>query len=863
MNDSTLFGLLNVIDTDNTSTIIGTSNALEASIYNSYVSTTNYVTSSLYGISSFSTFYTDTSFILSTTQAGLSTLSTAINVENAITYSTLTGNYTSSLTAAITSTTDYTNSVYSSLSSYTAYKDDLSTFSSIITEQLLSTSDGLYTYISSNDAFIYDSLSSLNATVMSTISTVNTYNNIIDDISAYSTNISSILYGLISSFVSTPFYEYQSTVNSTIGILSTNLDILYSSVADYSTGTYTYVSSVNSTIYQNAADISTLQRELSILTTSSILVGIYDSFIDLQGYSQYVLGLTSSVTYVVVNNDLLSTTWNLYNEVVSTVSLSSLYTSQDITITNSQFVGIMDLRGYRNFNVNIYDVVDGSSNYRLTYLSNSLSGLDYNQGNIFINISTVGQTYTNNNGQLIFDVYHWGFPNNQNENFFPSLGDGDYTLQYTYTIKQSVVYTSLLNAYPRLATYAMSFSSINSPSVIITTDIALPGYIATDHFWRGEQLQVSWSNYSFFPFGSSNYNPTMAVDLVIDDTLYNTYGPFELNVSTTTITLPYISTSVYTNQYGSVITSPKKITSLRSYIIGNRANNSAVDIYTVSPAFNIWTMSTNGTSYTIGNELVGIADNGFFPLNNRFPTVYSISGNTSYSNLPEYGASNLVNGILNQMGKFGYSNIIDGTAGAAIVNGFTDFSIVAGYPSFYVNIGYNALTNLSTLQGYGSQINATFSDVSNTFSFVCQEVATPDPVYGYSILSNDTLPVNPYTFTSPQTIFKFTYTPVLSTYTTGYYTESNFVGPENGFGSSDPSAYVVCDIAKQSNIDNQMFYTSISTITFYNITDTMAPKYGCNIDNNRITMYTSDQAGNFYGSTLFLTSDKNAQVFSF
>lgn len=296
-------------------------------------------------------------------------------------------------------------------------------------------------------------------------------------------------------------------------------------------------------------------------------------------------------------------------------------------------------------------------------------------------------------------------------------------------------------------------------------------------------------------------------------------------------------------------------TTVRAYIVGKpmEATESTIG-YTIVPYCERITMSTNGTSFLMGNEVVGITDVGSYPTNNAVaPSVTSQSGNTSYDNNIQYGASNLFNGVLNRMGAFGYSTImLNGTAGHTVVNGLTDISYTYGYPTFYVNTGYNVLANLSTLQAYGSQITATFSDINGTFSFVCQEVNTPITLQGYSYLSNNTIPPNSYTFTSPSTFFRFSYTPVLSTYTTDFYTESNFIGPSS-FALPDPSATMATSISPQY---------PLSTLSFYNITDAGAPTYGCNIADNIIRTYTPGAGNGYYfTSTFILTNSQDAQVF--
>jgi len=847
MNDSTLFGTVYSISIDNSAAFAALSNTLALGVYTSYISTINNTTSTIYGVSSLSTFYNELGFLLSTTQQGLSSISTSIQSQTVSTLSAFTGNVNNSLEVATASTTSYTTEIFSSLSTYIVYANNLSTFSSILTQQLLSTSDGLYTYITYNDAAIYDSLSSIHGTSLSTISTVNVYNDVIIGFLDLSTNMSSISYNLVSSFLSTTTSQQLSSFSSSFGYLSTYIFQLYSTTASYSTFLDSTLTNINSTLVSQTETIDALEYDLSAITTSSILNGVYKTFRELEIYTETILNANSTAVVDITTAAYKNAASSIYGRTMSKLYASSFYVSQTINLTQSTFIGLLDFTTYTHFNVNIYSTINGSSNYTLDCLSN-INTSNYKTGNLFINVSTVNQPYSNNNGKLVLDAYRWGYPTWQTESVCPSLSNSDYTLHYTYTIQNSILYTSLLNVYPRLDVYGVSLTRLQMPSIGLSYNFGTPTPPQSEFFWRGEQLQVNWSNYSFLPIGQSNYNPMVSIDVLAEGTSYGTFGPFTLDVSTAVITMPYIRGITYNNGAN------YHETSVRIHVVGKPMNAVESTIgFTIVPYCERILLSTNGTNFLMGNELVGITDIGSYPTNNIVPTVESQSGFTSYDDDVQYGASNLFNGILNNMGALGDSNtIVNGTLGELVVNGFTDSSYSLGYPNFLINIGYNALTNLSTLQGYGSQITATFSDVSNTFSFVCQEISTPDPIYGYSILSNNTLSPYSYTFTLPNTIFKFGYTPVLSTYTTDFYTELNFIGPSS-IGNPDPSATMTANISSQY---------PLSTLTFYNITDADAPTYGSSIAGNIITTYTpGGPNGYYFTSTFVLTNSQDAQVF--
>jgi len=626
---------------------------------------------------------------------------------------------------------------------------------------------------------------------------------------------------------------------------------------------------MQSMIYKNSSDISSLQIELSTLTTSSILSGIYQSFIDLEIYSKQVIDANSTANTVLIAEQFVGASSTIYSEVVSTLSMSTLYTSQTIDLTGNNFVGTMDLTTYRNFDVRVHDIVNNGSKYQLNYLSNTAnSDLEYRAGNIFINISTVGQTYTPNNGKLRFDVYRYGFPSRQNESVFPLLGNGDYTLHYGYTIHNNTVFTNLLNAYPRLGTYAINYIRLTPPSVILSYDGVNPVVRDPSYFWRGERVSINWSNYSYFPFASTgymNFNPEINVDVLANSNLIASYGPFSLGLSTTTVTMPYLSTPVATN--GTIYTSPKVVTTIRAYIVGKPMEATELILNTIQPCFTTLLLSTNGTNFSMGNEIVGITDIGNFPLYNQVPVVTSLGGRTSYNNNPNYGGSNLFNGVLNQAGSIGFSNIlIPDSAGSLFyntINTLFDFSYNYSYAAFYLNInGTSNLSNFITLQEYGSQVTATFTDSFSTISFVCEPISVIS-YYGfyYGIFSNTSVNIAPQAYRWGQdknTLVTLSYTPLLSTYTTATYTESNYIGPDNS-GMPDASALVTASVGGLTT-PPYTYYYPLSTLTFYNITDNTTPTYGSNIAGNTITGYTYDGT-TYYGSTFVLTNSQNAQVF--
>jgi hypothetical protein len=355
-----------------------------------------------------------------------------------------------------------------------------------------------------------------------------------------------------------------------------------------------------------------------------------------------------------------------------------------------------------------------------------------------------------------------------------------------------------------------------------------------------------------------NFNPEINIDVLANGVLTGSYGPFSLSQSTATVNMPYLNTPLP----DPIETPPYINTTIRAYIVGKPMEAAELSVFTVQPCFTYMRMATNGVNFSMGNELVGVTDIGSFPLYNQVPTVTSAGGGTSYNDDPTYAGINLFNGVLNQAGNIGFSNVLQPDL-YTNVQSFYDDSGPAGFAQFYINIDgtANSLSNFVTLQTYGSQITATFKDTFSTIRFVCEPITVLD-YYGltyYTILSNTNVNISAgYTWNSANTLLTLSYTPVLQTYTTGDYTESNFIGPDNPIGSGNPDPSALLSI--NTSATNNYFYP-LSTLSFYNITDATAPTYTSNIDGNTITGYTFD--GSFYyGSTFVLTNDLDAQVFN-
>lgn len=543
-----------------------------------YQSTIFIMTSTLYGFSTFSSFYTEIDALDNKIEAGLSSLSTALYIQNASTYNSLLDIMNSSIQSSI----NYTTDSIASLSSIVAYQKNLSTFSSIITLQLLSTTAGSSGLISTATAPLYTSISTLTISTNTNYSTSQGLLKRVVDLETFSTSMSTVTYVWISSYVSTSqalqdiyIYKSISSLSSVIGSNQTSTLTLIGNLSSY-------ISSIAFAFVDNTASISTLTSEVSsinsqlyVLSTNYILKGIFDSFVQLEQYSADIVNSTvNSVTYFyssvyystgvqnmsisqsyydtffstlldyglssitssiidyisVQTSTIFGSTFSAYLAYVSTLtfSVSSIYTNTSLTLHDSNYNESMDFSKYRNFEITVYNVQDGLSNYSLTYNPAGLIDLDYNRGVIFIHISTPTQSYTRNGGKLQFDVYRWGIPTTVWGNFYPTIGNSQYTLEYEYTILRNTIYTNLLNIYPILYVSSLTISSYVS------------GLIA------GSNVLVSWTNYNGLnPLnlpGAPPFDPTISLELYSTGTLMSNYGPFPFNSSATIVMTPYNNT---------------------------------------------------------------------------------------------------------------------------------------------------------------------------------------------------------------------------------------------------------------------------------------------------------------------------------
>lgn len=292
--------------------------------------------STLYSLSSLILFFTNLSATNSSLQFGLSTLSTAIDVQNASTYNAVVG----VLNQAIVSTVQYIDKNLSTLSTIVAYERELSTFSTLITRQLLSTSFSLTRITTSTSASLTKSINLLTISTAQNYSTSKGLQTQISSLQTFSTAISSATYLWISSFVSTSqsiqdkyIYASISSLSSVIAYNQISTNAAFQIINAVTLSTTSALNVTNSNVTNLSSQVSTLTNQLSSLTTASLTAGVYNTFVQLGIYTTGLISsLTSSVvvyestvtSQVYVQN--LSISQSYYNKYVSSLYASTLST---------------------------------------------------------------------------------------------------------------------------------------------------------------------------------------------------------------------------------------------------------------------------------------------------------------------------------------------------------------------------------------------------------------------------------------------------------------------------------------------------------------------------------------------------------
>ena len=827
-----------------------TTSSILLSIYSSFMDL-EYYTSTLVG-STNASFVGFQSTLVSTTYAyNIS----ANNVFFDVYVSTL---YASTLSTLIPSTIAYTSSMVSTLYS-TSYTYLISSLNSTISELTVDYNSTLssYTYI-----YISTVEYNYNSSVLQYLST---------PAGAMLSTYSSLNYCALSTFQST-----------SVGQLANQSTLFYSSFLQWNSSVTQLTSTASSLIYIQSSVIA------------STLTG-YDSTLTyyLNSTNTYVLQYTT----VQANNTLMyieNTTTDTYNAFVtdlqaasSTAALSSIYTFNDMYMSQTTSTATMDLASYRNFYITIYDIMDGIP-YILNYYNDSISALDYRAGIITINISTVGSPYTYNGGRLRFDVNRWGMPTTTNGNIIPYISSAAYTVQYQYNIINSVVYTNLLNIYPALAT--------QNPYVNLTTvlDVYVSslGMYSPTAFWRGSPVVVSWTNYTFFPYLSTlNMNVDILVDVVVDGSIITSYGPYPFSQSTTTVYAPFL-----TNQKFPVIPTRVEI-----YVAGLEAQAAVLTFSTIIPGFDDLTLTPAGypgnpdpptygfgPNWIGGTELVALTDNQAVPLYGMTPNV--ITSNVIYSpyyyynNDLRYVPSNLLDGVFNTLGMYSMAVPVTNVNYGSITGPyqFYDNTPMIGYLSLRFNMPGHYLSLLTYLiQSVSINITIFNTLLYNVYNGVITGVV--DNGDGTFSLENTGLTTQLFDNNGDSyTIRVFVNTmpvndpgQVMATLTSIGYTPSTFVGPRGDLSLGGPPASQADELA-YANIrplltSNALFSNtnidSVSTLVYYNFSslgNTPNDTYN-NINSNATAGMAINGSvyyqGEAFMSTFIITNSDQPQIF--
>jgi hypothetical protein len=338
--NSTAIGFSNA-DITNGLRIKALSTSMDVSLSNVYST----IYGEILGISSISTFYDELSAIQSSVNAGLSSLSTILDIQNTSTYSTLTVNYLASDNCLWNSTLSTIGDQLSSLSSVVAYESDLTALSTTLTQQLFSTTTGTLTYIDTQIGGVNSTISTFYfSSIIPAQSTSDGLAIIIQPFAQLSTNLSSITGNWISTSIGRNNVPLYSTIYGVNNSLTTCISSVSQSTVDltisYSTFSTNYTSDYSTILGLNALNTSSfigLQYQFDVITTSSILASIYSSFIDLEYYTSTLVGSTNA-SFVGFESTLLSTTY-AYNVSATAVFfdayVSSLYASTLSTLIPS------------------------------------------------------------------------------------------------------------------------------------------------------------------------------------------------------------------------------------------------------------------------------------------------------------------------------------------------------------------------------------------------------------------------------------------------------------------------------------------------------------------------------------------------
>jgi len=572
-----------------------------STFYDAIIASTN---SSITGIETVSTFYYMVAEITSTVTFGFSTLSTSAGLQNTSTYTMLTSNFNSTIRGTTISTTQYINRQISSLSTVMAYNSVLSTFSTNINTSLLSTSKGLNEYISANTTLLSTTLgilgSSFNSSLANTNFSLSSLQLRTSSLEGMSTNLSTTSGLWINAAISTNQTTTTSTLVSAVSRLSTTVSsVIYStnlantSISTMSTASYIAISSLTSTTRGQGIQLSSLAREFSVLTTSSILADVYDTFYLLEQTTSTLIGSTidsvtpfkSSLFYSSgVQNMSISQAFfdayvsSLYHSSLSTVirstfaltsslvsSLLSTSTYSVISTINSTAVGLMN----SSVQSSIYSYISTPASELISTTSSLMAAMIRETSTFAISTISSINTQSRNafstvqNSTIIayntfVDVLYSQMSTSQLSTFYSeqivNLTSNNYTATMDMVTYRNF-YVNIFNLDSNTTSnYKLTYDHatiVNIPyrSGVITLNVSTFGYAGCNHPFRFDLYTwgmptTVWSN--FFPSivnydYEAQYNYT-----IINNTLYtslmNVYPRLDLkNLSVSYTPNVYIS----------------------------------------------------------------------------------------------------------------------------------------------------------------------------------------------------------------------------------------------------------------------------------------------------------------------------------
>lgn len=712
-----------------------------------------------------------------------------------------------------------------SMAFFNSYTSSLywSTYSTVLYATSTLMSQSISTLYASSQTFL---LSSFDSTISGTTSTFNSTiyglastmfsslttqldSSIIAYISAPTAAYLSTYDYAISSFLSTGYGEL-STMSTTFGIsyveFSTLYDatfVLYDSL-DSNLNSFTAEADATITYYDEL--FSNVYVEGSTQVTSSV-VGVTDI------YNAALVSTTDGlyVDVVTANANALANiegqTLSAYDTFVNQIDyniyisqLSTLYTNSTIQLTGSNFVGVMDLSNYMNFNVQVFGISSGVSNYKLTYC-NIPPAVPYQRGIITIDVSTVGFSYSNFNTRLMFDTYKTALTNMPWTTDNPIISSADYTAVYQYTIMNNAVYTNLLNFYPRIAL-------TNLVVLPVLPNVTKNGLLSASDVWRGSRLNVSWSNYMSFPYNTgstSNFQPQVVIEVSIDNQIYNTYGPIEFTTSNAVVQVPYLR--------GMPL--PLYSTNISVFVLGLANSGLTKVVNTIVPQFTAFTNVAPSGAYANnflgGQELVAVTDRGKYPLYGVATAVITNTNppaeppstffNSSYS----YTSDNLTNSLFNLTGFNGTSSFVFTYGTPYILNQFELQPLTT--IRYWVSI-QNYFEYINELVARGSVVTLTLTGLTASLTFIPTSIFNVNiGNYIWQIDTNIAAANNPFV---EGDVVNFTYTvtvpPLLSN-------ANVFAGPY-GTGVSAPGTTVNITNSNLQSLD------AVSTLYFYELLET-------------------------------------------